>query len=352
VYLRELHPQPSTRLAVGVALLALVPAAIAYRFVESPIRFSATLARRSRQVVIGALALAVLIVGTSLAAERYATWTLGKPRYAAILAARVKARVYADNCHLSLLAVESPECHYGPAHADTTVVLVGDSHAAQWFPALDSVARMRGWSLVSLTKSSCPATTVTIANSILKRSYVECDRWRESIFRRIHDMHPAIVVLAGSSNTYPLSIGRTIQYTDSSPVARRAWHDGTVHTLEALRSSAGRIVLLEDTPQMVRDVPRCLVQMIDRPRRCDVPRRRALNPGAAMSDRHAVSMVPGTFYISLTDRICDGTTCPAMRDGVVHFADDNHLAVKFAESLAPALSAELTRALAAPATAP
>jgi hypothetical protein len=63
-------------------------------------------------------------------------------------------------------------------------------------------------------------------------------------------------------------------------------------------------------------------------------------------------MVPGTFYISLTDRICDGTTCPAMRDGVVHFADDNHLAVKFAESLAPALSAELTRALAAPATAP
>jgi hypothetical protein len=352
VYLRELHPQPSTRLAVGVALLALVPAAIAYRFVESPIRFSAALARRSRQVVIGALALAVLIVGTSLAAERYATWTLGKPRYAAILAARVKARVYADNCHLSLLAVESPECHYGPAHADTTVVLVGDSHAAQWFPALDSVARMRGWSLVSLTKSSCPATTVTIANSILKRSYVECDRWRESIFRRIHDMHPAIVVLAGSSNTYPLSIGRTIQYTDSSPVARRAWHDGTVHTLEALSSSAGRIVLLEDTPQMVRDVPRCLVQMIDRPRRCDVPRRRALNPGAAMSDRHAVSMVPGTFYISLTDRICDGTTCPAMRDGVVHFADDNHLAVKFAESLAPALSAELTRALAAPATAP
>jgi hypothetical protein len=60
-------------------------------------------------------------------------------------------------------------------------------------------------------------------------------------------------------------------------------------------------------------------------------------------------MVPGTSFVSLTDRICDGTTCPAMRDGVVHFADDNHLAVKFAESLAPALSAELTRALAAPA---
>ena len=154
-------------------------------------------------------------------------------------------------------------------------------------------------------------------------------------------------MLAGA-NTYPLRIGNETQNTDSTPVARRAWHDGTVRTLSELRSSGARLVLLEDTPQMRADVPRCLVQMIDHPRRCDVPRRRALQPGAATSDRHAAAAVAGTAYVSLTDRICDDTTCPAMRDGVVHFADDNHLAVKFAESLAPALSAELTRALASP----
>ena len=58
--------------------------------------------------------------------------------------------------------------------------------------------------------------------------------------------------------------------------------------------------------------------------------------------------MPGAVYLSLTDHICDETTCPAMRDGVVRYADDNHLAVRFAESLGPALSAELTRVLAAP----
>jgi hypothetical protein len=351
VYLRERVVDPSTRLSVGVAVLSLVPAAIAYRLVESPIRFSAALARRPRLVVVGAVLLAVVTAAAATGAARYSTWTLGQPRYAAILAARTRARVYADNCHLSLLALESPECRYGPAHSDTTVVLVGDSHAAQWFPALDSVARMRGWSVVSLTKSSCPAASVTIANSILQRPYVECDRWRESVIRRIHQIHPAIVVLAGA-NTYPLRIGNETQYTDSSAVARRAWHDGTVRTLEALRSSGARLVLMEDTPQMRWDVPRCLVQRIDHPRRCDIPRRRAVQPSAAASDRHAAAAVAGTVYLSLTDRICDPTTCPAMRDGVVRFADDNHLAVKFAESLAPALSAELTRALAAPAAAP
>jgi peptidoglycan/LPS O-acetylase OafA/YrhL len=347
VYLRERVGDPSVRLSVAVALASLVPAAIAYRFVESPIRFSTRLARRPRQVVVAALGLAALTVAASAGASRFATWTLAQPRYAAILAAHVHARTYADNCHLSLLALESPECRYGPARSDTTMVLFGDSHAAQWFPALDSVARMRGWSIVNLTKSSCPAATVTIANAILQRAYVECDRWREHVIRRIRETRPAIVVLAGA-NTYPLQIGNEIQYTDSSAVARRTWHDGIVRTLEALRPSGARLVVMEDTPQMRRDIPRCLVQLIDHPRRCDMARRRALDPRAAASDRHAASVVPGAVYLSLTDRICDETACPAMRDGVVRYADDNHLAVRFAESLGPALSAELTRVLAAP----
>jgi hypothetical protein len=82
-----------------------------------------------------------------------------------------------------------------------------------------------------------------------------------------------------------------------------------------------------------------------------VPRTRALDLPAAASDRHAVAAVPGAIYLSLTDRICEGEKCPAMRGGMVRYADDNHLAVRFAQSLAPALSAELTRALATPAAA-
>jgi peptidoglycan/LPS O-acetylase OafA/YrhL len=258
VYLRERVTEPSLRLSLAVAIASLLPAAIAYRVVESPIRFSTALAGRPRQVVAGALALAALTAGASLGASRFADWTLGQPRYAAILSARVHARTYADDCHLSLLALESPPCRYGAARSDTTVVLLGDSHAAQWFPALDSVATLRGWSLVSLTKSSCPFATVTIANAILGRPYAECDQWREHMLRRIDSLRPAIVVLA-SANTYPLALASGTASTDSSAVARRTWHDGVVHTLEALHSSGARLVVMEDTPQMHWDVPRCLV---------------------------------------------------------------------------------------------
>jgi hypothetical protein len=58
--------------------------------------------------------------------------------------------------------------------------------------------------------------------------------------------------------------------------------------------------------------------------------------------------VAGTGYVSLNPLICDGDVCPAQRDGVVRYQDDNHLAVRYVQSLAPALSAELTRVLSSP----
>ena len=65
------------------------------------------------------------------------------------------------------------------------VVLFGDSHAAQWVPALQQLATERGWQLISLTKSSCPAARVTVYSDVLRRTYLECDEWRERMLKRI-----------------------------------------------------------------------------------------------------------------------------------------------------------------------
>jgi peptidoglycan/LPS O-acetylase OafA/YrhL len=48
-----------------------------------------------------------------------------------------RPQMYADGCHLELPETVSPECVYGNSSSKTTVVLFGDSHAMQWFPALD-----------------------------------------------------------------------------------------------------------------------------------------------------------------------------------------------------------------------
>ncbi|MEO8335183.1 MAG: acyltransferase family protein [bacterium] len=343
VYLREVVDAPSMKLTVGVAALSLIPAAVTYALIETPVRFSRFLQQHARYAVGMAFALAALTYGAAAYAIHHANSTLASPRFAQVLAARSKARVYADGCQVPLLERVSPPCEYGPATNDTTIVLFGDSHAAHWFPAFDSVVALRGWKLVNLTKTGCPSVTVPLDN--LGRRYVECEDWRRYAIDRIVKMHPTMVVLT-NDRIYNIVLGDKQPLTDTSAVARRAWHDGLVQTLTALVPSRARLLLLEDTPQPGRDVPRCIVSNIDKPTACDTPPRRALHPGMAMLERHAASVVPGVTYFSMNAHLCDATTCPSSRDGMVRFADKDHLAVKYSASLAPLLSQELTRALA------
>jgi hypothetical protein len=77
-----------------------------------------------------------------------------------------------NGCHLDYPKVDQPACVYGDrtSKATHTAVLLGDSHAQQWLPALDKAARDHHWKLIAWTKAACPLADVTVYNSILKRS--------------------------------------------------------------------------------------------------------------------------------------------------------------------------------------
>jgi peptidoglycan/LPS O-acetylase OafA/YrhL len=343
VYLREVVPEPSMKLTLAVALLSLIPAAVTYWVVETPVRFSRGLQQRPKLAVAGAVVLAILTFGAGTAGSAYAERTLASPRYAAITSARSKSRVYDDGCQVPLLGTTSPTCAYGKARNDTTLVLFGDSHAAHWFPAFDSLVSLRGWTLVNLTKTGCPSVSVPLNN--MGRRYTECDVWRKYAINRIVKSQPTIVVVV-NMRTYNVPVGDELPLTDTSGVARRAWHDGLVQTLTDLVPSKARVLVLEDTPQPGFDVPRCLVKYIDTPERCDVPARRALQAGTFMSERHAAASVPGVTYFTMNTIVCDRDPCPVSSHGMVRYADKDHLAVKYSASLAVPLSQAIDRALA------
>jgi hypothetical protein len=93
--------------------------------------------------------------------------------------------IYGDGCHLTAPAVAYPPCHFGDTQSKITIVLFGDSHAAQWFPTLEAIAIEHHWLVVSRTKSGCPAPDVTIYQRNLKRAYDECDTWRASVLAEL-----------------------------------------------------------------------------------------------------------------------------------------------------------------------
>ena len=64
-----------------------------------------------------------------------------------------------------------------------TVALVGDSHAAHWFPALERLAKHKGWRIVTFVKVSCPFIDMRVRNLALKREYRECAAFNEATSR-------------------------------------------------------------------------------------------------------------------------------------------------------------------------
>ncbi|MEO7458047.1 MAG: acyltransferase family protein [Gemmatimonadaceae bacterium] len=343
LYLRASVPGPSLAMMIAVAVGSLLPAAAMYALVETPVRYSTFLQRNTRWTLVGAVVVAALTFGAAAFAIRRADATLHTPAVIRILEATKLPRIYDDGCQVSLLATESPTCEYGPARNDTTIVVFGDSHAAHWFPAFDSVASLRGWRLVNWTKTGCPSSGVTVLN--LGRRYFECDEWRAKIVARIVALRPTIVVVV-NDKTYSVVVGNDAPDPDSSAVAREQWRAGLVKTMRSIQPSGARVIFLGDTPQPASDIPQCLVRYVGDPSRCDVPTSRGINPPVTAMER-AAAHDAHVAYMNLNEFICDDRTCPATKDGIIRYQDSNHLSVAFAASLAPQLSQALTQALTA-----
>ena len=81
------------------------------------------------------------------------------------------------------------------------MVLFGDSHAMQLFPALDADRGARHWRLVQLTKARLPAAArPRLIFTISGPQYRECDTWRDYALRRIAAERPVLVVATSSAH--------------------------------------------------------------------------------------------------------------------------------------------------------
>lgn len=344
VYLREVHPAPSLRLSLAVAMLSLVPAAVTYVFVESPIRFSRGLQKWNGPVVACALGLALVTVGAAQIAKRHANTVLAAPRFAPMVAAQIRGRNYDMGCVVEPLETVSPACTFGPGRNDTTVVLFGDSHAAQWFDALDSVSARRGWTFVTLTKAACPPGSISNINATLARRYVECEAWREKAFARIAALKPTMVLMS-AGRTYNVLVNGQPMRSDTTQAGVDEWGAGLKRTLARLGPTKARLVVIQDTPHLAVDPPRCLVKFPGRPSLCADARVRAVDSVVSGVELSVVAATPNASYLNLTDAICDQRSCPVFADGIVRYRDTNHLSTQFSAALSTVLSTKLTEVL-------
>jgi peptidoglycan/LPS O-acetylase OafA/YrhL len=243
--------------------------------------------------------------------------------------------IYADGCHLSQPATDIPDCVFGESSSTATVVLFGDSHAAQWFPALERLAIERGWRLISLTKSGCTPGWLTVWNTTMKRAYVECDQWRERVVERITIEQPDVVIVA-SSHPYPVPGDGAA----APPDGGTALAAGLAATVDRLTPLAGIVALIGDTPKWDLDPPDCLSAHLDDVLACTESRTSMVDADWLAGER-TIAADHGARFVDPTDWACPTDPCTPVVGRYLVYRDDHHLATPYVVALRERLALAL-----------
>jgi peptidoglycan/LPS O-acetylase OafA/YrhL len=243
--------------------------------------------------------------------------------------------VYEDGCHVEQPVTTSPACEYGDRSSPTTVVLFGDSHAAQWFPAVEAAAEERGWRLLSFTKALCAAVDGPVWNGRYKREYTECTAWRDDALERIEAAEPDLIVVANSKFALLSVDGQPDPDGQGS-----AWDAALESMLGRLHGLSDRVVLIGDTPQHATDPPVCLSAHLDDARACATPFDDAV-PAERLAADAAVSARVGVGFLDPSAWLCPSEPCPVVVGRVLVYHDAGHMTATFSRALAPYLLAAL-----------
>ena len=318
---------------VAWVLLSLLLAWLSCRFIESPTRNRRHWLAHPRMAIFGALALMLLANSLCVRWHNRADERMQSPlmqRYA--MAHGDAPVIYGMGCDDWYYSDRVRVCAFGPVGAAHTAVLMGDSHAGQWFPAVAKAFDRPGWRLLVLTKSSCPMVDEPFFYERIGKEYTVCSSWRARALAQVAKLKPDVVLLGT---------------VDTNGFTKAQWIDGTAKVLAELSPAARHVYLLRDTPHLPFDGPDCLAEHAGRPAWLGL--RRACR--AQIDDPHSnqvyrwLGEAAGRFgNVSMLDmnaQICPGGMCSAERDGLVVFRDNQHLTGSFAASLGPALAGKL-----------
>ncbi len=321
-------------LAVPVLVAASFAFAVAsYHFVENPLRYSDWILTRAwRSAALGFTAVGLSLTGVIPLTASRTPKTIVMPdgvRLSVIRTSETRPRTYDDGCHLAFSTTASPECAFGDISSGKTVLLLGDSHAAQWFPPLEIAAKDQGWRLLVRTKSACPAFDIDIWLSALKRPYRECREWLGRVLDEVDRIRPDLVIVANSSK-HP-AVDKHTQQKAEEVAAAQIIAQGEAQIVGRLSASARKVLLVRDVPEWPFSPPTCNYRSYPDYKLCDRPL--AELGGANRFPFGDYTASRNVAVLDLTDKLCPQGVCRTVIDGFAVTSDRHHLMPSFAATL-------------------
>ncbi|MDI6024667.1 acyltransferase family protein [Corticibacterium sp. UT-5YL-CI-8] len=221
-----------------------------------------------------------------------------------------------NKCHQNQKRAEPVHCILGNPQGRKTIAVVGDSHAANWIPALERIATENDWRLLTFTKSACAFSRVEV--QLKGKPYTSCMEWRENVVESIK-ANPVDIIFIGQS---------PYRYIDKEVMAR-----GLRSIWSELSQSGIRIIPIQDTPFMPFQPEECLAK--NDSKLCVAPRREVLPPDVF---EHASREMNGIRVVDMNDAICGPENCETIVGNMIVWRDRHHLSATYSAALAPYLA--------------
>lgn len=323
-----------SRLAVAIG--ALLMAQITYWIVENPVRFHPRLMMRPALSLSLAVWVPAVCVSVALLMNHAASRALFSGEQQKIASAANTIGPW-HPCIVPLGDDHLRECVFGDNTSNTDVVLLGDSHAGQWYPALDFIAEEKHWRLVTILKANCQIAALE-AYPDGRALDPSCQAWRKKALDRITVLHPALLVLGESA------AGVANPGMSARPVSPQEWEDGLRSELITWRAMKIKTLVMADIPYPHYDVPVCLSRLAAGDwgaNPCVIARTIALNEKVRKAEVQAVGGNTDARWADMSNLFCSATECKTVVDGYVAYRDDNHISESLARHLAGHLDQEI-----------
>ena len=244
-------------------------------------------------------------------------------------------------CRAAAAVSGVPSCVYGvSSSARLRVALVGDSHAEQWVPAVDAIAKAQGWRVETFLKGGCPFSTVMRSDQA-KSARNSCKTWNGKVVKKLKaGDYDIILTTHASGRSFATAKGESTRQAETRGV-RSQW-------AAVQRGSSARIIAIRDNPLLTIEPYACLNNLRNsvfaRSNQCSSARSVSLRFDAEST----AAKQTGRAAVDLSDYFCDEAKCYAMIGAVRVFRDGSHLSALYVRTMAPYFQRQLIPAVMRP----